>query len=646
MQSFWNRLKTNSPLRHFLPFMKKVAHNLRPIILRLLHPDRRLMVFTHDFLVPMVALQLAFGLYYGDNLVYFSEFFMEKQMLTFGLLCAGFFTWFQIYRYVWKYTNFKSLFVLWTAIAFATLCYWPIATKINIENIKIPSLLIAGVGLMTVALATFSRIVYRFGYLRWIMPEDKDFADKPTARILLVGMHSAHIDLFSKSLAADQDGGIECVGIITEKPQNLGKTICGIEVIGLFQDLVEIIEDLNAQGTHPHHVVITSDFYKGEKLRALMEMLKPYHISLKKFSSFKPGASAHELLPITLEDIYYAPVYLDDQTDLAVFYQDKTIMITGAAGELGPVVCQQLLTMGVRKLIVCDSSHYALASLKENLSVLAGHCEIHYVLTFQYTVEKYQRLLKQYSVDTIFYMEGMTEEEVALENPIETIVENILTPKALVEMARAAGVKYFALPSFATLENYGMITHSNRLSLRWCDYENAKSRGQNKGQNADLKVLSIPLPHLLSPDARWIQKLRHALGAHKSVHFVLNQEHIPLMTPERAAFSFLKTLFVAHMSQHSSGVLMEESPHRVNFTTLLHHIHGIYPLDLDAIHWSVDPLCDPIKMAKTLVFDTESYTYEGQPLDVKGLDKSLDALEKAAQSFDTSAIKTALESIH
>ena len=79
MEKIWNRLK-NINWRALVPKVENLGPKLRFVGLRLLHPDRRLVVFIHDFFAMMLSLQLAFGIYYGDNLIYFSPYFITKQM--------------------------------------------------------------------------------------------------------------------------------------------------------------------------------------------------------------------------------------------------------------------------------------------------------------------------------------------------------------------------------------------------------------------------------------------------------------------------------------------------------------------------------------------------------------------------------------
>ena len=96
---------------------------------KLKNPHRRVMVFIHDIIAMIVSIHLSFWLYYGDNLAYFSGHFIQKQTLIFGLLCAGFFLWFQTYRGVWRYVSMPQILILAGAIGIASLVYLPLATK-------------------------------------------------------------------------------------------------------------------------------------------------------------------------------------------------------------------------------------------------------------------------------------------------------------------------------------------------------------------------------------------------------------------------------------------------------------------------------------------------------------------------------------
>lgn len=280
-------------LRQSTLFLQEVCKKLK-------NPDRRVTIFIHDVIAMMVAVQVSFWLYYGDNIAYLSTQFIQKQMVIFGLLCAGFFLWFQTYRGVWRYVSLTQIIFLASAIGFASLVYLPISTKMTVQSIKIPQTLILMNWIAAVCLATTSRLLYRAFRERWMGHENMELSPKPVTRLLMLGV-SVELKSFLTQLQERDDHNYEVMGIITENSKQVGRSLQGYQILGTLKDLPDLIENFDAEGECPQQLVIASTQYDGQKLQQLLKLVSEFKVDICKLPKLGKGKiHSLEVQPLTL----------------------------------------------------------------------------------------------------------------------------------------------------------------------------------------------------------------------------------------------------------------------------------------------------------------------------------------------------------
>ena len=60
---------------------------------------------------------------------------------------------------------------------------------------------------------------------------------------------------------------------------------------------------------------------------------------------------------------------LKDSTNVQSFIENKTALVTGAAGSIGQEICTQLKNLNAKKIYCLDSNEYSLAKLKKKISL-------------------------------------------------------------------------------------------------------------------------------------------------------------------------------------------------------------------------------------------------------------------------------------
>ena len=155
-------------------------------------------------------------------------------------------------------------------------------------------------------------------------------------------------------------------GFIDDDISKSGRTIDGVKISNLENGNVSafIIKEKIKQ------VIITTDKVKPERRKALFEFFKNHGINVldaPKIDSLIESSNKIELKQIKIEDLLSR-----DQIDINLdlnrsSYQNKTILVTGAAGSIGSEIVRQLVHYTPKKIILLDTAETPLFNLNNEL---------------------------------------------------------------------------------------------------------------------------------------------------------------------------------------------------------------------------------------------------------------------------------------
>ena len=128
---------------------------------------------------------------------------------------------------------------------------------------------------------------------------------------------------------------------------------------------------------------------------------------------------------------------------------EKVVLITGAGGSIGSELSRQVIKNKPEKLILLDSSEYALYSIKNEISKLNSMQEIEVISILGNVTNKVRlfELCQVFNVQTIYHAAAYKHVSLVEENPFEAVTNNIFGTKLCAEAASEAGVETFVLIS-------------------------------------------------------------------------------------------------------------------------------------------------------------------------------------------------------
>lgn len=130
---------------------------------------------------------------------------------------------------------------------------------------------------------------------------------------------------------------------------------------------------------------------------------------------------------------------------------EKVVLVTGAGGSIGSELCRQIIKLQPNKLLLMDSSEFALYSINAELSALIKSesltTECLPILCSVKEESRVSNILAAFSVDTIYHAAAYKHVPLVEQNVTEGLSNNVFGALVLAEAAINNGVNNFILVS-------------------------------------------------------------------------------------------------------------------------------------------------------------------------------------------------------
>ncbi|MBK4733363.1 polysaccharide biosynthesis protein [Noviherbaspirillum pedocola] len=154
---------------------------------------------------------------------------------------------------------------------------------------------------------------------------------------------------------------------------------------------------------------------------------------------------------IEIEDLLGRDPVAPDMNLISSCITDKAVLISGAGGSIGSELCRQIVRLKPARMLLLESSEYALYAIEQELRALCAETRAEVeLLPFLGSVldqEKCLRMLQTYAVDTVYHAAAYKHVPLVEHNPIEGIRNNVFGTLSLARAAMDAKVRRFVLIS-------------------------------------------------------------------------------------------------------------------------------------------------------------------------------------------------------
>ena len=238
-------------------------------------------------------------------------------------------------------------------------------------------------------------------------------------------------------------GKIVC--FIDDDRNKLGKSLEGLKIYHS-KSLEQIIKTHDVK-----RLIVSITEPDKSKKRAVIETCLAHDVEILNVPSptdwINGEFTTGQIKPIKIEDLLGRESITLDKNKLSSEFDNKVILVTGAAGSIGSEIVRQLCTFNPEKVIMLDQSESPLYDLE---SELKEKKLLHLTETVIADVRNQQRIenvFRSFKPDIVFHAAAYKHVPLMESNPSEAILTNVQGTKQLVDLAIEYEVDKFVLIS-------------------------------------------------------------------------------------------------------------------------------------------------------------------------------------------------------
>lgn len=379
---------------------------------------------------------------------------------------------FGLYTSITRYVGEHALWTIFKAVGLTALLWTVVAIGVRLEGSSaVPKTVLVLFWLLSLLLVAGFRYTSR-----WLILE---FTREPTPQrhILVYGAGDA-----GRQIAATLKQSSYRITIfqVDDDPSLWGATIGGIK-IGSTDDLERLVE------RHAITEAIVTMRHANTARRAeIVEQLSGFGLRVRILPAFVDIADGKHTVDL-IRDVEIGDLLGRDAVPpepglMAVNTRGKAVLVTGAGGSIGSELCRQLSAVGVSKLIMMDSSEFALYQIDREIAKQAGFEKVA-VLGSVADAALMRRVMTENQVNTVFHAAAYKHVPLVEANPFEGVKNNAFGTYAVASAAFDSDVDVFVLISTdKAVRPSSVMGASKRLAELIVQDFAEKAKRQNSGK--------------------------------------------------------------------------------------------------------------------------------------------------------------------
>lgn len=406
-------------------------------LLGLSRTQKILIVILTDSCLSFFATWLAFYVRTGD-FIYLQGLQLKLAAgSTFLLICVFYAT--RIYSNIFRYFSIQAIYALIYAFFVYTLIYLVFILLIGIEGIPRtlgviqPVILFLAIFLTRLVAANF------LGLGAWWR-----FKNKDKTHVLVYGAGDA-----GRQLAASiqQSKDLSLFGFVDDNFLLHKKLVNGIMVYGP-KEIANLVKNKNIT-----NIIIAIPSASRARKYEIVESLMNLNLKVNTVPSLKElvdgKVTLNDIKELEINDLLGRENVMPVRSLLEKVVLHKKILVTGAGGSIGSELCRQILRIGPDKLLLIDSSEFALYNIYEELLECKPNCSSRIIplLGSVQDVDRLDEILKKWRPDTIYHAAAYKHVPLVERNPIEAIKNNVYGTLNIAQISAKYNVSNFLLVS-------------------------------------------------------------------------------------------------------------------------------------------------------------------------------------------------------
>ncbi len=363
-------------------------------------------------------------------------------------LAFGVFT--KMYRIMWRYADIKNYVNLLSVCLIDVIS---LAAVIGVHHISVSLSLYFLFFLMLSIFTCGSRIIFRHVlHARELhqkvisVNHDEIAGSMKKERLMIIGAGNAAsilIDDMKKNVAFLNT---EIVCAIDDNEAFLGRSICGVKVMGTRHDIVSLSKRMGIDTI----VFAIPSLVESERAE-ILKICSETGCKLKTMPSvndmIENSDKSLSLKKVEIEDLLdRLPIKIDIQK-LIGYIEGKTILVTGGGGSIGSELCRQIAANKPGKLIIFDVYENNAYDIQHDLKKEHAELDLVTLIGDVSAAERMASVFKTYKPDIVYHAAAHKHVPLMEDSPNEAIKNNVFGTLKTAICADRHGAARFVLIS-------------------------------------------------------------------------------------------------------------------------------------------------------------------------------------------------------
>lgn len=399
---------------------------------------KRFFASIHDMGMAGVALYLALVARYGfDRLP--DDGRVVLWIGSFMLIAAIVFRLFGLGRGIWRFASVTDLRAIVLASTVAVIAFLFFAFLVQrLEGL--PRTAPITTWFAMIVLIGAPRLAYRAlkdgGLTIHFRPGDP--TPDGIENILLIG-NVKDADRVIRTYGLESSRRYRVRGIIDYGPQKRGREVRGIPILGDLSELDTIVARLRRNGVPIDVAVMTTAHPPREHMQSLAGIVARLALPLRRLDPIPLTSSEPDLTTITLEDLLgRAPVRLE-LDNIHSLITDRVVLITGAGGSIGAEITRQVASHGPSRLVLLDSSEYALYEIDQSVGHDHSSCPRRAIIADVRDRARLATIFRDERPSLVFHAAALKHVPLVEANPCEGVLTNVIGTRNVADAATDIG---------------------------------------------------------------------------------------------------------------------------------------------------------------------------------------------------------------
>jgi FlaA1/EpsC-like NDP-sugar epimerase len=274
-----------------------------------------------------------------------------------------------------------------------------------------------------------------------------NFEDKNELSNALIYGSDANAISVANALRTEKPRRFKLLGFIDKFNTNkTGKSILNLPIINQNKNIYVILRAIKADA-----LIIAEKSLSKEETVAIVEECLEYNFKVFTVPLITDWEDekqiSNKVKRFEIEDLLERkPIVLDTQT-ISSQINEKTILITGAAGSIGSEITRQILSFKPTKIIILDQAETPLHSLSLEVDTINEKVKIRSVLADVRNLKALEKVFVKYRPNIVYHAAAYKHVPLMEENPSQAVYTNVLGTKNLADLSVKYKVERFVMVS-------------------------------------------------------------------------------------------------------------------------------------------------------------------------------------------------------